>query len=402
MNRFFKKAISNYKVLLILFILFSVIASIQPLIIGISLHREIGAEYNQYNNYTIFKNSFLHLVNNENLYSYHFDDHFDLYKYSPTFAVFFGFFALLPDWIGLNLWNLLNSLLLLFSIYYLPGLSKHEKGTVSLLILIELMTSMQNGQSNALIAGLLILAFGLLERNKYWLAALCIVFSATIKLFGIVGFAMFLLYPKKIKLSLYSLLWFLVLGALPLVFIDLNQYLYLLKKYSLLLTDDHAYSYGLSVMGVIRSWFCVEVNRSIVILTGVLIFILSLVKTTNYRYFKYRTFLLVSILIWVVIFNHKAESPTFIIAISGVCIWFVMSNKTKLNIILFILAFVLTSLSPTDIIPEYVRDNLIVEYTLKALPVILIWLKLIYEMLFTAMAPELNENNPEFINKKNR
>ena len=33
-----------------------------------------------------------------------------------------------PNWIGLSLWNLFNSLLLLFAIYYLPKLDNLQKG----------------------------------------------------------------------------------------------------------------------------------------------------------------------------------------------------------------------------------------------------------------------------------
>ncbi|MDR1417127.1 MAG: hypothetical protein LBJ57_06895, partial [Prevotellaceae bacterium] len=40
-------------------------------------------------------------------------------------------------------------------------------------------------------------------------------------------------------------------------------------------------------------------------------------------------------LIRMVIFNHKAESPTFVIAIAGVTLWFVHSKKSTLNIMLF-------------------------------------------------------------------
>lgn len=43
----------------------------------------------KYNNYVIFKMSFPHLVNNEDLYIVQPEEHWDLYKYTPTFAVLF-------------------------------------------------------------------------------------------------------------------------------------------------------------------------------------------------------------------------------------------------------------------------------------------------------------------------
>jgi len=54
-------------------------------------------DYTYYNNYVIFKQSFAHLRSGSDLYGYHLQEHWDLYKYSPTFALFFGVFAWLPD-----------------------------------------------------------------------------------------------------------------------------------------------------------------------------------------------------------------------------------------------------------------------------------------------------------------
>ena len=46
-----------------------------------------------------------------------------------------------------------------------------------------------------------------------------------------------------------------------------------------------------------------------------------------------------------------------------------------------VFAFVLTSLSPSDLFPAYLRREWVQPYALKALPVVLVWLKLCYEML---------------------
>jgi hypothetical protein len=82
-----------------------------------------------------------------------------------------------------------------------------------------------------------------------------------------------------------------------------------------------------------------------------------------------------------VIFNHKAESPTFVIAIAGVTLWFVHSKKSTLNIMLFACAFIFASLSPTDIFPRFIREEFVKPYCLKAVPCIFIWGKIIYDLL---------------------
>ncbi len=384
-----KNLISNRKLIIGIYILFALAISIQSLI-GTKTFQEGGVVYNRYNNYTIFEKSFEHLNNNQDLYSLYPEEHWDLYKYTPSFSVFFGFFSILPDWLGLSIWNLLNAMLLLFAIYYLPKLDNYQKGIVLIIVLIELITSMQSEQSNGLIAGLIILSFGLLERDKPFLATLSIVFSIFIKLFGVVGFALFLFYPKRWKTTLYAFLWIGIFLILPLLFIDFEQYMILYGSYFELLLNDHAANamykslvgtYGYSVMGWLNSWFSVEIAKNTIVMIGVFVFLVPFYKIKMYKEFMFKYLLLSSILIWIVIFNHKAESPTFIIAMTGVALWFVKSEKNTLNIVLFLLAFILTSLSPTDIFPRFIREEFVKPYTLKAFPCILIWFKIIYDMI---------------------
>ena len=200
-----RNIISKPWAIVALLVLFSVVASTQSILRSPKQYTYNGENYTQthYNNYVIFKSSFHHLQNNQDLYCLHLDEHWDLFKYTPTFAAFFGIFAYMPDWLGLNMWNLLNVLLLVLAVYYLPQpMDRYKKGLLLVICAIELLTSIQNAQSNAIIAGLSVLAFGLLENKKYLCATLCIVASTYIKLFGIVGFALFLLYPKKLRSAL--------------------------------------------------------------------------------------------------------------------------------------------------------------------------------------------------------
>jgi hypothetical protein len=375
-----KSIVSNKKILLLLFVLAALVASVQSLI-GTKTYHEDGLEYNRYNNYTIFEKSFEHLKNNKDLYILYPEEHWDLFKYTPSFSVFFGFFSILPDWLGLTLWNLLNVLVLAYSIYYVPKLGNYQKGIILLIILIELVTSIQSEQSNALIAGLIIFAFGFLERDKAVWAVLMIVFSMFIKLFGIVAFAIFLFYPKKLKSIVYAILWIGILFFIPLFFVDWEQFIELYASYFNLLLNDHDASYGFSVMGWIHSWFSIDVNKNMVVAAGVILFLIPLFRIKMYKEFMFKYLLVCSVLLWIVIFNHKAESPTFIIAMSGVALWFVKSEKNVFNIVLFVGAFILTSLSPTDIFPRYLREEFVNPYNLKAFPCILIWFKIIYDMI---------------------
>lgn len=369
--------------LAIIFFLFALVAALQSYFgsVGTVEYEGMIFPMTSYNNYVIFERSFFHLLEGQDLYQFFPDEHWDLFKYTPTFSVFFGFFAMFPTWLGMILWNVVNAFILLYGVYLLSKETSLQKGLILIVLLIELMTSMQNEQSNGLMAGLFVLGFALLENKRYLLATLCIVLSIYIKLFGIVAFALFLLYPKKGKLALYTVLWMVVLFLIPLLLVEFSYYQSLYISYLGLLTQDHAGSMGLSVMGWLSTWFGMNVNKNIVVLIGAIIFMIPLVKIKAYASYDFRKLMLASVLIWVIIFNHRAESPTFVIAMAGVSLWFIGSDKSMINKVLFILAFIFVSLSPTDIFPRFIRKEFVDPYVLKAVPCIFIWAKIIYDLL---------------------
>lgn len=394
MKAILEKWLLNPRSVLVIYILFALIASIQSVQQGEKPFVEGGIPYQQYNNYTIFKQSFYHLKEGKDLYILYPEEHWDLYKYSPSFSVVFGALAILPDAIGLSIWNLLNALFLLYAIYLLPGISLTNKSWIALICLIELLTSMQNEQSNGLMVGWIILAFCLMEKDKYLPATLLLVGTVFIKLFGIVAMAIFLFYPGKWKLALYSAMWTMVILALPLLMVDLTQYLFLIESWKRMLSEDHSISLGFSVMGWMQSWFRMEEHKLWTLIAGIILFLLPLIRWKHYKDLNFRIWTLCSILIWVVIFNHKAESPTFIIAMAGVAIWFIKSEKNILNIALFVLAMIFTSLSPSDLFPATIRRDWVIPYVLKAVPCILIWFKITRDLLV------MNHNKTETVISK--
>src|SRR5258708_4361004 len=164
----------NLSIVFFAYVLISLVAAAQGLFGTSKIYASGGAAYPDYNNYLIFKYSFYHLVAGKDIYHFFYADHFDLYKYSPTFAFLFGALAWLPDPLGLVLWNLINSLCLFAGVRMLHGLDDKKKSWILLFCLLELLVSIQNAQSNGLMAGLIILAFAFAERSKYFLSVLCI------------------------------------------------------------------------------------------------------------------------------------------------------------------------------------------------------------------------------------
>jgi len=365
----------------ILYLIIAVIASIQCYYGFIRPSGQYGRIYPNYNNFIIFKNSFFHLIQGKDLYIHYPDEQWDLYKYSPTFSLFFGLFAYLPDFIGLLLWNLFNTIPLLIGMVLLKGMSDHAKVYALLFCFIELMGSLQNSQSNGLTAALLILTFTSLENGRYFLATFFVAFSLYIKIYGGIGLLLFIFYPEKARLFLYTLCWTFLLGLLPLAVVDLNQLFYLYKSWDLLLKTDQANSTGISVMGILQSGFKWDISNKITMLAGAILLLMPLFQTRKYKIYEFRLLVLSSILIWVVIFNYKAESSTYIIAICGIAIWFFSQTKTRLNLIVIILTFIFTILSPGDLFPHFIKELLIRLPYLKAIFPILIFGIVTFDLL---------------------
>src|ERR1043166_5046324 len=59
------------------------------------------------NNFLIFRSAFDHLRFGVDLYALHPAEHGDLFKYSPTFALLFAPFAIMPFGVSLAVWNAL-------------------------------------------------------------------------------------------------------------------------------------------------------------------------------------------------------------------------------------------------------------------------------------------------------
>src|SRR5947209_10824422 len=166
------------------------------------------------NNFRVFRAATRNLLAGQDLYAAHPEHHFDYYKYSPTFALLFAPLAYLPFALAFLCWSLLNALLLW---YALDRLLPERPATVALaLVYLEVLFSMQYGQSNALVAALLILAFVALEQGRQERAAALLGVDAFIKIFPLAGVSFALLHPRRARFALLAAAALLGLALLPL------------------------------------------------------------------------------------------------------------------------------------------------------------------------------------------
>ena len=343
---------------------------------------------NQENNYKIFHNVFWHVWDGKPLYIPYPEEYVDVNLYGPFFSVLIAPFALLPWRIGLIFWNFSLALLIYLTIRK-STFSWNQQLLLLWFSVNEFYTAVGSAQFNIAIAALIFLTFYAIEKEKDVWAALCIVIGTFVKLYGVVGLAFFFFSKHKLKFILYLLIWSAIAFVLPMA---LNSPEYIIGQYgdwydALVAKNVHnldVSGQNVSLLGMIRvlSGFATYSDLWIII-PGLILLALPYLRISQYKYLHFRYAILASILMFVVLFSTGSESVTYIIAVLGVCVWYVSmpQHRTKWDIGLMVFVFLITSMSPSDLFPRYIEEIIIKPYALKALPVFCVWLKLTYELL---------------------
>ena len=276
----------------------------------------------QCNNFHIFRSAFVNLVAQRDLYTAHPAQHWDLYKYSPTFALLFAPFAVAPFALALLVWNLLNVLLVYWTV---NRLLPRREGTIALAMLYPgLIATLDGTQSNGLVAAMIVLAWLALEReslNGQVGAALAVALGAFVKIFPLVALSFALLHPRRSRFAFLFVVVALALAALPLLVTPLpglvGQYA---SWYALEQVD--ALDRGASVMRILHTVFGYPGPNWPVQLVGAVLLLAALLRRSRVNDYAFRLEFLCAALVYSVIFNHKAEQPSFIIALVGVVVWY--------------------------------------------------------------------------------
>lgn len=339
-----------------------------------------GFHYQPLQNFAIFRNSFFHLIHHQDLYARFDVEQWDLYRYSPTFALLFAPFAVLPYSLGAVLWNVLNAGALFWAVRCLPVGAPRTRMLVLWFVFLSMLNSVSNAQSNALMAGLMLAAFNAQERKNPILSSFLIVLSIFVKLFGVFALLPCLIYQGRKKLLACTAGWGAIMAALPLIAVPPAQLLALYRGWYATVRAFSEARLGLSVMGFLRAWFHLEVPQNYVVLAGALILIAVALRGPH-RDPRFRLLAAASVLIFVTIFNYAAESPTFVLAVTGCALWYFFQARTPANLALLIAVFLFTCLSSTDLVPRALRREFLETYVIKAVPCILVWIKLQYDML---------------------
>jgi hypothetical protein len=373
---------NGVKWMLALYLVAVAVATVQRGILGIE------------NNFAIFRWAFVHLQHGQDLYAFYPGQHDDQFKYSPTFAVLFAPFALWPFAIGLTLWNATSAVAVWYAVTKL--LPPRQAVWALGLAFIEVLTCLQRAQSNALCAAVIILAFIALERGQLWRASIAIATGAFVKIFPLAALAFALWQRRIIRFAFVFVAVMAGFVALPLAVTSPTR---LIEQYaSWRATEAHDADelehdcvqcaakvdggglYG-GVMQQLRFWTGAPVPNWPVQLAGTILLLLPIVLRWRDRDDPaFRRLVLCSLLVYVVIFNHQSESPSFVIAMLGVTIWWASSARTRWQTTCLVLTVLIVSIAYSDIVPGQIRSEVFGRYRLKTVPCLLAWLAMQWEL----------------------
>ncbi len=329
-------------------------------------------------NFEIFRAASRHLLSGEDLYAEYPAELQDRYKYSPTFAVLFAPFAWLPSPVALFLWNALNALVLFVAIEW--ALSARPALVANAFLLPEVLRAMQNAQSNALVAGLIILAFVWLERQQLWRAGGAVVLGACVKIFPLAALAFAVPRRRVVRMGIAAVVWGIVLAALPLLLTSPDALIAQYHSWRGVESLD-AQQRWFSVMELLHRWLGTDWPNWPVQLAGTLILLAPLaLRRDHWNDYRFRLLYLCSVLLYVVLFNHQAERASYVIAFAGAAIWFAYKPRTRWRTALFVVAFITIPLMSTLIpVPAIMKSQTAMLYRL-ALPCLVIWITIQWEL----------------------
>ena len=379
---FHKPFFSNPRTLFGLWTLLAVVAGLTK----IAPHR--------HNNFLIFRGVFWHTIQKLSLYDFYPTEYNDHNHYGPIFSLVIAPFAVVPDAIGLLGWLVVLALGMYYAVRRLP-LEEGRQIFLYWFCAHELLTALQMQQFNIAIAAIIIGSFAAIEKGREVTAAFLIVLGTFVKLYGIVGLAFFFFVKRKPRFILALIGWSVVCFVAPMLISSpeyvIGQYV---EWYERLAAKNGENTFSLmqniSLLGMIRKASgSASYSDLLVILPGLALFGLPYLRFGQYRHLAFRYAILSSVLLFVVLFSTGSESSTYIIPFAGIALWYTTSpwKRSGWDVALLVFAFVLSSLSPSDLFPRSLREAYVLPYALKALPPTLIWLRLSYELLTRDYAP---------------
>lgn len=345
------------------------------------------AKLHHHNNFAIFRHVFWHTIQGKSLYDYYPEEYFDHNLYGPIFSAIIAPFAMIPEIPGLILWCTALAMFMYWAIRK-STFSDYQQVFILWFCAHELLTALFMQQFNVAIAGIMLLSYHFVRKERDVWATFFIVIGFLVKLYGIVGLAFFLFSKHKVRYALSFIGWLIVLSCIPMLYSGFEYQITQYKEWIECLSGKNvengdSIAQNISLLGMVHRISGLQFSDLFIIIPGMALFAIPYLRIKQYANEGFRQTILASALMFICLFSTGTESSGYIIALTGVAIWFTASpwQRNKCDIALMVFAFILTSLSPSDLFPAYIRKEWVQPYALKALPVAIIWFKLCYEIM---------------------
>lgn len=378
MKQKFIKFISDYRIIFVIYIIVAAITAFSK------YKRGVGG----YNNYLIFKGVFYNTLQEKNIFLQYPDLFFDSNHYGVFFSLLIAPFALMPDWLGCILWNVAVTMVFLYAIYKLP-FSDRKKSFFAWLCLQEFITAATYFQFNIALTGLLMLSAIYVYERKETKSAGAILIGTFVKVYGIVGLSAFFFIKNKLRFIISLIVIAILFFLLPMLISSpkfgvqsyFDWYTSLSEKNlsNQVLGNRQDYS----LMGVVRRFLQdASISNLVFLIPGFIIFMTPYLRISQYKNLSFQLMILASTLLFLVLFSSGSESPTYIIAVAGVMIWFLMQKTiSKVNVGILIFVMIFTCFAFSDLFPKSIKEEIFVKYSTKAIPCIVVWFRVMYELL---------------------
>lgn len=220
-------------------------------------------------------------------------------------------------------------------------------------------------------------------------SAIAMLIGFFVKLYGIVGLSSFFFIKNKFRFILSFLLYGSVFLLLPMLlsspqfglqsYADWFEALARKNGTNVVLGNRQDYS----IMGIVRRVLGnAEISNLVFLVPGLALFATPYLRIKQYKHLPFQLMILASTLLFVVLFSSGSESPTFIIAVAGVMLWFLIQKRRSAIVYgMLVFVIVLTCFGFSDLFPKFIKENYIMKYSLKALPCAVVWFRIIYELL---------------------
>lgn len=339
------------------------------------------------NNFLIFRYVYWHVIGRLPLYEQYPQEYFDMNHYGPTFSLVIAPFAIPPVWLGMLLWLVALTLGLYVAIRH-SLFTRWQQVFIFWFCAHELLNAVQMQQFNIAIATIIVASYYLIRRERDFWAACLIMIGTFVKLYGIVGLAFFFFSRHKGRLVASCALWALVLFVAPMLISSPEYILTQYQEWFACLVGKNTENYfatyqNISLIGMVRKISGSSAYSDLwLMIPGLVAFLLPYLRVSQYKHEAFRQTLLASVLMFLILFSTGSENSTYIIAVVGVAIWYTAApwKRGWPDVVLMVYVFFFCTMAHSDLMPKFIREEWIKPYSLKALPVVLVWFRLCYEM----------------------